>query len=127
MEDQAQTSVLLVASDNTDDLFAEADGQGEGESAPVPPVPEASTPFVIKVAINPSQSSRRTFQPKHSYLLVFIYFCSKFFVSGEQFYPSWIMCKQYCQCLINILLCDSICGIYLCGIFMYLHGGPSIL
>ena len=62
MEDQAQTSVLPVASDNMDDLFAEADGQGEGESAPVPPVtdlanqpiPEASTPSVIKVAINPS-------------------------------------------------------------------------
>ena len=33
MEDQAQTSVLLVASDDTNDLFAEADGQGEGESA----------------------------------------------------------------------------------------------
>ena len=33
MEDQAQTSVLPVASDDTNDLFAEIDGQGEGESA----------------------------------------------------------------------------------------------
>ena len=34
MEDQAQTSTMPVASDNTDDLFVEADGQGERESAP---------------------------------------------------------------------------------------------
>ena len=61
MEDQAQTSVLPVASDDTDDLFAEADGQGEGESALVQPVIdsanqpvlEATTPFVIKAAIQP--------------------------------------------------------------------------
>ena len=38
MKDQAQTSVLLVASDDMDDLFAEADGQGEGELALVQPV-----------------------------------------------------------------------------------------
>ena len=37
MEDSAQTSVLPVASDDTDDLFAKADGQGEGESALVSP------------------------------------------------------------------------------------------
>ena len=61
MEDQAQTSVLPVASEDTDNLFAKADGQGEGESAPVPPitdsanqpVPEATTPSVIKAAIQP--------------------------------------------------------------------------
>ena len=83
--------------------------------------PSSRQPF------NPSQSNRRTFQPKHSYLHVFIYFCNAFFVSGKQFFPLWIMCKQYCQCLINILLCNFICGIYLCGIFMYVYGGPSIL
>ena len=61
MEDQAQTSILPVASDDIDDLFAEADGLGEGESAPVlpvtdsanQPVPEAATPSVIKAAIQP--------------------------------------------------------------------------
>ena len=61
MEDQAQTSILPVASDDTDDLFAEADSQGEGESAPAPlvtdsanqPVLEATTPSAIKVAIQP--------------------------------------------------------------------------
>ena len=61
MEDQAQTSVLLVASDDTDDLFAEADSQGEEQSAPVPPITdsanqpvlEATTPSAIKVAIQP--------------------------------------------------------------------------
>ena len=135
MEDQAQTSVLPVASDDTEDLFAEANGQGEGESAPVPLVTDSANRPVVKLLFrpssrqpfNPSESNRRTFQPKHSYLFVFIDFCSAFFVFGEQFYPSWVMCKQYCQCLINILLCDFICGIYLCGIFMYVYGGPSIL
>ena len=61
MEDQAQTSVLPIASDDTDDLFAEANGQGEGESAPVPPITdsanqpvvEATTPSVIRAAIQP--------------------------------------------------------------------------
>ena len=59
--DQAQTSAMPVASDDTDDLFAEADSQGEGESAPTQPVtdsanqsiPEATTPTVIKAAIQP--------------------------------------------------------------------------
>ena len=59
MEDQAQTSILPVASDDTDDLFAEADGQGEGESALVrpvtntanQPVPESTAPAVTKAAI----------------------------------------------------------------------------
>ena len=59
MEDQAQTFVLPVASNDTDDLFAKADSQGEGESAPVSavtdsanqPVLEATTQSVIKAAI----------------------------------------------------------------------------
>ena len=61
MEDQAQTSVLPVASEDTDNLFVKADSQGEGESAPVPPVtdstnqpvPEATTPSIIKATIQP--------------------------------------------------------------------------
>ena len=61
MEDQAQTSILPIASDDTDDLFAETDGQGERESAlaqPVTdtanqPVLESTTPAVIKAAIQP--------------------------------------------------------------------------
>ena len=95
MEDQAQTSVLPVASNDTDDLFVEADDLGDGESTPVPPdtdsanqaVPKTATQFVIKAAI---QHVTETKQPKnisakHSCLLVFIYFCSVFFVSGGQF------------------------------------------
>ena len=71
MEDQVETSILPVTSDDTDDLFDEADGQGEGESSRQPS--------------NPSQSNTRTLQPSHSYLHVFTYFCCAFFVFGEQF------------------------------------------
>ena len=61
MEDQAQTSAMPVASDNTDDLFAEAESQGETESALAQPVTdsanqsvlEATTSFIIKAAIQP--------------------------------------------------------------------------
>ena len=61
VEDQAQTSVLPVASDDTDDLFVEVDGLGEGESAlalPVTnptnqPVPDAATQSVSKADIQP--------------------------------------------------------------------------
>ena len=61
MEDQAQTSVLPVALDDTDDLFAEVDGLGEGESAPALPVtdpanqliPEVATQSVSKADIQP--------------------------------------------------------------------------
>ena len=59
MDDQAQTFVLPVALDDMDNLFVEADGQGEGESALVrpvtdtanQPVPEFTAPAVIKTAI----------------------------------------------------------------------------
>ena len=61
MEDQVQTSILPVTSDDTCDLFVEADGQGEGESALVrpvtdtanQPVPESTASAVIKAAIQP--------------------------------------------------------------------------
>ena len=54
-------SVLPVASDDTDDLFAEVNGLGEGESAlalPVTdpanqPVPEAATQSISKADIQP--------------------------------------------------------------------------
>ena len=61
MEDQVQTSILPVTSDDTNDLFVEADGQGEGELALVRPVTdtanqpvlESTAPAVIKAAIQP--------------------------------------------------------------------------
>ena len=61
MEDQAQMFVLPVASNDTDDLFAEADGQGEGESALVrlvtdtvnQPVPVSTAPVVVKSNVQP--------------------------------------------------------------------------
>ena len=67
VEDQAQTSVLPVASDDTDDLFVEVDGLGEGESAlalPVTnptnqPVPEAATQSVSKADIQPVTKTKQ--------------------------------------------------------------------
>ena len=61
VEDQAQTSVLPIASDDTNDLFVEVDGLGEGESAlalPITnptnqPVLEAATQSVNKADIQP--------------------------------------------------------------------------
>ena len=50
MEDQAQTSVLPVALDDTNDLFAEADSLGDGESAPVPPVTDSANQLVPEAA-----------------------------------------------------------------------------
>ena len=59
VEDQAQTSVKHVASDDTNDLFAEVNDLGNGESTPSQPVtdsanqpvPKAATQSVIKAAI----------------------------------------------------------------------------
>ena len=51
MEDQAQTSVMLVASDDTDDLFAEVDDLGDGESTPAQLVTESVNLLVPEVAI----------------------------------------------------------------------------
>ena len=50
VEDQAQTSILLVASDDTEDLFAEADGLGDGESASVPPIIDSANQPILKAA-----------------------------------------------------------------------------
>ena len=42
VEDQDQTSVMLVASDDTDDLFVEVDGLGDEESALALPVTDSA-------------------------------------------------------------------------------------
>ena len=67
VEDQAQTSVLPIASDDIDDLFVEVDGLGEGESALALPVtnptnqlvPEAATQFVSKADIQPVTKTKQ--------------------------------------------------------------------
>ena len=51
VEDQAQTSVMLVASDDIDDLFAEVDDLGDGESTPAQLVTESVNLLVPEVAI----------------------------------------------------------------------------
>ena len=52
---------------------------------PISPSPRLLLRLPPRQPFNLSQSSRRTLQPKHSYLHVFTYFCSAFFVCGEQF------------------------------------------
>ena len=51
MEDQAQTSVMPVTSNDTDDLFAEVDDLGDGESALSRPVIESANQPVLEAAI----------------------------------------------------------------------------
>ena len=51
VEDQAQTSVMLVASDDIDDLFAEVDDLGDGESASARPVTKSVNRPVLEAAI----------------------------------------------------------------------------
>ena len=61
VEDQAQTSVMPVTSDDTNDLLAEVDGLGDGKSAPTLPITdsanqpilEAVTQFFTKAEIQP--------------------------------------------------------------------------
>ena len=62
VEDQAQTSVMLVASDDIDDLFAEVDDLGDGESALAQPVTKSVNQPVLEAAI---QSVIETEQPKN--------------------------------------------------------------
>ena len=70
VEDQAQTSVKHVASDDTNDLFAEVNDLGNGESTPSQPVtesanqpvPEAAIQSITEVAI---QSVIETEQPEN--------------------------------------------------------------
>ena len=50
VEDQAQTSVMPIASDDTDDLFAEVDDLGDGESALAWPVTDLVNQPVLEVA-----------------------------------------------------------------------------
>ena len=50
VEDQAQTFVMPITSNNTDDLFAEVDGLGDGESALALPVTDSANQLVPEVA-----------------------------------------------------------------------------
>ena len=82
VEDQAQTSVMPVASDDTDDFFAEVDDLGDGESAPAlpvtdsanQPVPEAATQSVTKADIQPVTETEQPDNPKIVvYLFLYIF------------------------------------------------------
>ena len=62
VEDQTQTSVMPVASDDIDDHFAEVDDLGNGESAPAQPVTKSVNQPVLEAAI---QFVIETEQPKN--------------------------------------------------------------
>ena len=62
VEDQAQTSIMPVASDDIDDLFAEVDDLGDGESAPAQPVTKSVNQPILEAAI---QSVIKTEQSKN--------------------------------------------------------------
>ena len=80
------------ASDDTDDLFAEVDGQGEGESTLAPPVtdmanqpvPESTALVITKVAIQPVADQQGCFSQVIIYMFFYI-FVAHFFVFGEQY------------------------------------------
>ena len=52
---------------------------------PTSPSPNPLLQLSSRQPSNPSLSSRRTLQPRHSYLRVFTYFCRVLFVFGEQY------------------------------------------
>ena len=61
VEDQAQTSVMLVTSDDTNDLFAKVDDLGDKESAPARLVTESINQPVQRQPFSPLQ--RQPFNP----------------------------------------------------------------
>ena len=63
VEDQAQTSVMPVASNDTDDLFAKVDALGDGESAQAQPVTKSAHQPVSEATI---QSVTEAEQPKNT-------------------------------------------------------------
>ena len=63
VEDQAQTFVMPVASNDTDDLFAKVDALGNGESAQAQPVTESAHQPVSEATI---QSVMEAEQPKNT-------------------------------------------------------------
>ena len=63
VEDQAQTSIMLVASDDTDNLFVEVDALGDGESAQAQPVTESARQPVPEIVI---QSVTEAKQPENT-------------------------------------------------------------
>ena len=70
VEDQTQTSVMPVALDDIDDLFAEVDDLGDRESTPARPLTESANQPVLETAIQPVieatiQSIIETKQPEN--------------------------------------------------------------
>ena len=76
VEDQAQTSVMPVTSDDTDDLFAKVDALGDGESAQAQPVIESTHQPVLEAAIQfviEAEQQENTSTPKQLCLFIYLY------------------------------------------------------
>ena len=103
VEDQAQTSVMPVASEDTDDLTTKFLATGSQPKLS----PSQSQPISLSqrqpFSLSRKQSNRKILQLQIScvYLLFiiifsfFFFFSSVFFVFGEQFHPSWRIYKHY--------------------------------
>ena len=66
VEDQAQTSIMPVASDDTNNLFAEVDALGDGESAQAQPVVESAhqpVPETVIQCVTEAKQSENTSAP----------------------------------------------------------------
>ena len=75
VEDQAQTFVMPVVSDDTDDLFAKVDALGDGESAQAQPVTESAHQLVsdaVIQSITKVEQPENTSTPNQLYLFIII-------------------------------------------------------
>ena len=66
VEDQAQTSIMPVASDDTNNLFAKVDALGDGESAQAQPVVESAhqpVPETVIQCVTEAKQSENTSAP----------------------------------------------------------------
>ncbi|XP_030933003.1 uncharacterized protein LOC115958885 [Quercus lobata] len=77
IKDPAQTSVLPAASEDTDDLFADDDALGDGESAPAKVAPQPDTETIPQSDVNENKVQ----------WLVFYFFLFFFMFLGNNFHP----------------------------------------
>ena len=86
VEDKAQTSIMPVASDNTNNLFAEVDALGDGESTQTQPVAESARPRDSHSVRHGGKTTGKYFSSKLVvliYCLLFFFFLAVYFLYLE--------------------------------------------